>query len=37
MISVSDAAAKWGVAERTVRNYCANDRIPGAVRKGKIW
>ncbi len=37
MISVSDAAAKWGVAERTVRNYCANDRIPGAVRKGKTW
>ncbi len=37
MISVSDAAAKWGVAERTVRNYCANDRIPGAVLKGKTW
>ena len=37
MISVSDTAAKWGVAERTVRNYCANDRIPGAVLKGKTW
>ena len=37
MISVSEFAAKWGVAERTVRNYCAHDRIPGAVLKGKTW
>ena len=37
LISVSEAAVKWGVAERTVRNYCAHDRIPGAVRKGKTW
>ena len=37
MISVADCAAKWGAAERTVRNYCANDRIPGAVLKGKTW
>ena len=27
----------WGVAERTVRNYCAHGRIPGAVLKGKTW
>lgn len=37
LISVSEAAAKWDVAERTVRNYCAHDRIPGAVLKGKTW
>ncbi len=37
LISVSEAAARWGVAERTVRNYCAHDRIPGAVLKGKTW
>ena len=37
MISVADCAGKWGVAERTVRNYCAHDRIPGAVLKGKTW
>ena len=37
MISVADCAAKWGVAERTVRNYCAHNRIPGAVLKGKTW
>ena len=37
MLSVADQAAKWGVAERTVRNYCAHGRIPGAVLKGKTW
>ena len=37
MISVAECAAKWDVAERTVRNYCAHDRIPGAVLKGKTW
>ena len=37
MISVAVCAEKWGVAERTVRNYCANGRIPGAVLKGKTW
>ena len=37
MISVAECASRWGVAERTVRNYCANGRIPGAVIKGKIW
>ena len=37
MISVAECAARWGVAERTVRNYCANGKIPGAVLKGKTW
>ncbi len=37
MISVAECASHWGVAERTVRNYCANGRIPGAVIKGKTW
>ena len=37
MLSVADCAAKWGVAERTVRNYCAHGRIPGAALKGKTW
>ncbi len=37
MLSVADSAAKWGIAERTVRNYCANGRIPGAVLEGKTW
>ena len=37
MISVAECASRWGVAERTMRNYCANGRIPGAVIKGKTW
>ena len=37
MISVAECAAKWGVAERTVRNYCAHGRVPGAVLRGKTW
>ena len=37
LISVAECAAKWGVAEGTVRNYCAHDRIPGAVLKRKTW
>ena len=37
MISVAECAAKWGVAKRTVRNYCAHDRIPRAVLRGKTW
>ena len=37
MTSVADCAARWGISERTVRNYCAHDRIPGAVLKGKTW
>lgn len=36
-ISVSDAALKWNVSERSVRNYCSNGRIIGAVLEGKTW
>lgn len=28
---------KWNVSERTVRNYCAHDKIPGAFLTGKTW
>ena len=27
----------WGVSERSVRNYCALGRVPGAVLEGKAW
>jgi hypothetical protein len=37
MITVAECAKKWGISERTVRNYCARQRIPGAVLKGKTW
>lgn len=36
-ISVSDAAKRWGVSERSVRNYCAQGRITGAFLTGKTW
>lgn len=36
-LSVTEAAQKWGVSERSVRGYCADGKIHGAVRKGKTW
>lgn len=36
-LSVADFAEKWSVSERSVRNYCACGRIPGAKLIGKIW
>lgn len=36
-ISVPEAAKRWGVSERSVRNYCAQGRITGAFLTGKTW
>lgn len=36
-LSVAEIAKKWGVSERSVRNYCAKDRVPGAFLTGKTW
>ena len=36
-LSVSEAAKKWGVSERSVRNYCAQGRVDGAILVGKTW
>ena len=36
-ISVVEFAGKYGVSERTVRNYCAVGKIEGAVLIGKTW
>jgi Fic family protein len=36
-ISVSEAAKKWGISERSVRNYCAEGRVAGARLEGKTW
>lgn len=36
-ISVSQAAEKWGVSERSIRNYCQQGRIIGAVLNGHSW
>ena len=36
-ISVSAVAKKWNISERSVRNYCANGRVSGAILVGKTW
>ncbi len=36
-LSVREAAEKWGVSERSARNYCASGRVEGAFLTGKTW
>ncbi len=36
-LSVVEIAKKWGISERSVRNYCAKGRIKGAFLTGKTW
>lgn len=36
-LSVAETAKRWNVSERTVRNYCAQGRIPKAFLTGKTW
>ena len=36
-ISVSKFAEKYGISERTARNYCAQGKIEGAFLTGKTW
>lgn len=36
-LSVKETAKKWGISERSVRNYCAGERVPGAIFAGKAW
>lgn len=36
-LSVARIAEKWNVSERSVRNYCAQGRVPGAFLTGKTW
>lgn len=36
-ISVSQFAEKFGVSERTARNYCTSGKINGAFMTGKTW
>jgi len=35
--SVNEFSAEWNISERSVRNYCAEGRIPGAILDGKTW
>ena len=36
-ISVTEFAQKYGISERTARNYCTTGKIDGAFRTGKTW
>lgn len=36
-LTSAQIAEKWGVSERSVRNYCNEGRVDGAVLIGKIW
>ena len=36
-ITAIEAAKKWELSERSVRNYCAEGRVAGAMLVGKTW
>lgn len=36
-LPIKEIAGNWGVSERSVRNYCAQGRVPGAFLTGKTW
>jgi len=36
-LSVAEIAKKWNTSERSVRNYCAQNRVKGAILTGKTW
>ncbi len=36
-LKVNDIAKKWNISERSVRNYCNEGRVIGAVLEGKTW
>lgn len=35
--SVAEIAKKWDISERSVRNYCAQNRVDGAFIADKTW
>lgn len=36
-LTIKDYAKKWGLSERTIRNYCSNGKIPGARLNFGVW
>ena len=37
IVSVDEMPEKWNILERSVRNYCAHNRVEGAFIIGKTW
>ena len=36
-IKISEAAEKWGISSRRIRSLCAEGKIDGAIRNGKLY
>lgn len=36
-ITANQASKKWGISQRRVQIYCAEDRIPGVFKLGDAW
>lgn len=36
-MTVKQAAENWGLSDRRVRTLCAEGKIPGAFREGRLW
>ena len=36
-LTPEEAGSQWGIKARRVQAMCSNGKIPGAVRKGRIW
>jgi hypothetical protein len=36
-ISVQEAAKRWGISDRRVRDLCSQGKVAGAIRKGRSW
>ncbi|MCD8115592.1 MAG: Fic family protein [Oscillospiraceae bacterium] len=37
LMTVKEAAEKWGISDRRIRVLCAQGRIPGAFQEGRGW
>lgn len=36
-MTTKEAAAKWGISDRRVLQYCNTNRIDGAIKMGNTW
>ena len=36
-ISVQEAAKRWGISDRRVRDLCSQGKVAGAIREGRLW
>lgn len=36
-LTVKEVATRWGISERSLRNYCAQGRVTGAQRQAGVW